>query len=211
MLNINSLMTLLNLQQIQQLQRLFTDEEPVNTNGTNTLPFADIFATLLAESDLMQTPGLMGLQNKSTPNNSSELPTQLDDSHNRPTSLENIFDYFASQYNLNPNLLKAVAKVESNFDPSALSSSGAQGIMQLMPRTAQSLGVTDSFNPVENIEGGAKYLRDLLNTFDGNTEMALAAYNAGPTAVSKYGGIPPYKETQNYVKKVMNNFVDTIG
>lgn len=120
------------------------------------------------------------------------------------TSLESIFQLAADKYGVSENLLKAVAKAESNFNAKAVSSCGAQGIMQLMPSTAKSLGVTDSFDPVQNIMGGAKMLSGLLTKYNGNTELALAAYNAGSGNVDKYGGIPPFQETQNYVKKVMS-------
>lgn len=118
-------------------------------------------------------------------------------------SYENYFKLAAETYQIPENLLKAVAKAESDFNPNAVSHCGAQGIMQLMPATARSLGVTNSFDPGQNIMGGAKYLRQMLDNFDGDVTKAVAAYNAGPGAVQKYGGIPPYKETQNYVTKVL--------
>ncbi len=124
-------------------------------------------------------------------------------SGNRISDLDRIFRTASGKYNVPENLLKAVAKAESGFNRTAESKCGAQGIMQLMPSTAKSLGVTDPFNAEQNIMGGAKYLSQMLERFDGNTELALAAYNAGPGNVSKYGGIPPFEETQNYVKKVM--------
>ncbi len=118
------------------------------------------------------------------------------------STLNDIFEKAASKYNISVDLLKAVGKQESNFNPDAVSRCGAQGVMQLMPATATSLGVTDAFDAEQNIMGGAKYLSELLETYDGNTSFALAAYNAGGNNVNKYGGIPPFKETQEYVVKV---------
>lgn len=112
-----------------------------------------------------------------------------------------IIDHYSSKYGVEPSLVKAVIKAESNFNPEAVSSAGAKGLMQLMDGTARSLGVNDSFDPAQNIGGGVKYLRDMMNRFK-SVPLALAAYNAGPGAVEKYGGIPPYAETQEYVKRV---------
>ena len=117
-------------------------------------------------------------------------------------SLEEIFSEAAQKYNVPKNLIKAIAKAESDFRPNATSGAGAQGIMQLMPATARELGVTDSYDPYQNIMGGTKYISQMLDKYDGNVSLALAAYNAGSNNVAKYGGIPPFKETQNYVVKV---------
>jgi soluble lytic murein transglycosylase-like protein len=114
-----------------------------------------------------------------------------------------IIEDTARKYNISPAVIKSVIKAESSFNPRAVSSAGAMGLMQLMPGTASALGVNDAFDPLQNIEGGVKYLKDMLNKFGGNLELALAAYNAGPGSVIKYGGIPPFDETQNYVKKIM--------
>lgn len=119
-----------------------------------------------------------------------------------PGSLEEIFREASETYGVPENLLKAVAKAESEFQADATSRCGAMGIMQLMPATARSLRVTDAYDPYQNIMGGAKYLSDMLSRYDGNVSLALAAYNAGYNNVDKYGGIPPFKETQNYVVKV---------
>lgn len=120
---------------------------------------------------------------------------------------EELNSYFveaANTYGVDVNLLKCIAYAESNFDPDATSRSGAMGVMQLMPKTAEGLGVTDAYDAEQNIMGGAKYISIQLERFDGDVELALAAYNAGPGNVQKYGGIPPFEETQNYVKKIMN-------
>ena len=109
----------------------------------------------------------------------------------------------SEKYNINYNLIRAVIKAESNFNPQAVSRTGAKGLMQLMPKTAYALQVKDSFEPEENIDGGVRYLRYLLNLFQGDLYLALAGYNAGENAVIHYKGIPPYPETRTYVQRVL--------
>ena len=109
----------------------------------------------------------------------------------------------ASRYNLDHRLLTSMMRAESNFNPKAISSRGACGLMQLMPETARQLKVQDIFDPKENIEAGARYLRDLLEAYHQELPLALAAYNAGPSVVNLYQGLPPYRETQEYVRKIL--------
>jgi len=111
----------------------------------------------------------------------------------------------ARKYDLSPRLLRSLIRHESNFDPQAVSSAGAMGLMQLMPDTARDLGIHDPFDVEQNIDGGARYLRQMLDRFRGNRTLALAAYNAGPGTVERYGGVPPYPETQHYVQKVLSD------
>ncbi len=118
------------------------------------------------------------------------------------SSLTSIFQKASETYGVSTSLLTAMAKQESNFQADATSKAGAMGIMQLMPATAASLGCTDAYDPEQNIMAGAKYISQLLQKYDGNVSLALAAYNAGSNNVDKYGGIPPFEETQNYVAKI---------
>lgn len=120
--------------------------------------------------------------------------------------LDAIFDEAAEKCGVDAKFLKSIAKCESDFDPACVSHSGATGIMQLMPATAAELGVSDSYDPYQNIMGGAQYISELLDKYNGDTSLALAAYNAGSGNVAKYGGIPPFTETQNYVKKVLGYY-----
>lgn len=120
--------------------------------------------------------------------------------------LNQYFEQAAETYGVDAKLLKCVAYAESRFKPDVTSKSGAMGIMQLMPKSAEALGVTDAYDAQQNIMGGAKFLASLLEQFDGNIEYALAGYNAGPNRVKEYGGVPPFEQTQNYVKQIMNMY-----
>lgn len=120
---------------------------------------------------------------------------------------DEIIERHASANRLEKALVKAVIKAESNYNPKAISNKGAQGMMQLIPETAREMRVADPFDPEDNIRGGTRYLRKLLDLFNGNLDLALAAYNAGPGAVRQHGGIPPYTETRNYVQRV-KGFID---
>jgi soluble lytic murein transglycosylase-like protein len=117
---------------------------------------------------------------------------------------EPIIKSLSSEFGVDSSLIKAVIHAESGYNPNAVSPKGAQGLMQLMPKTAQGLKVSNTFDPKENLRGGVRYLRFLLDTFKGDVTLALAAYNAGLNRVSQYGGIPPYQETRDYVSRVLS-------
>jgi soluble lytic murein transglycosylase-like protein len=120
-----------------------------------------------------------------------------------PAQIDALVQQNASTWQVDPALIKAVIANESGFNPNATSKVGAQGLMQLMPETAASLGVRNPYDPVQSVAGGTRYLRGLLDRFGGDPRLAVAAYNAGPEAVEKYGGVPPYAETQHYVQNVL--------
>lgn len=146
-----------------------------------------------------------GTSRKSKPEKTESAP--VISGSNYSENYDDLINIYADKHGLDPLLVKAIIKVESNFNPNAVSPKGATGLMQLMPGTAKMLGVKNSYNVNQNISGGTSYFRKLMDMFDSDTKLALAGYNAGENAVIKYGySIPPYRETQNYVKKVMHHY-----
>ena len=128
-----------------------------------------------------------------------------------PAQIDALVSDNAQSQNVDPALIKAIIANESGFNANATSNVGAQGLMQLMPGTAAGLGVTNSYDPAQNVAGGTKYIKGLLDHFNGDVRLAVAAYNAGPGAVEKYGGVPPYAETQNYVQNVLSSYAKYRG
>ena len=125
--------------------------------------------------------------------------------------IDSLIEKYSSKNGLDKDFVRALVKQESGFNPNATSKCGAMGLMQLMPSTAQGLGVSNAYDIEQNIAGGTKYLKSMIDRFNGDEKLALAAYNAGPNAVKKYGGIPPYQETQNYVKNVLSIYENMKG
>lgn len=143
---------------------------------------------------------------KDTPFADKVFSSQIASNSSGNADIDALIEQYSAKNGLDSAFVKAVIKQESGFQPKVTSHCGAMGLMQLMPATANSLGVTDAYDPEQNIAGGTKYLKGLLDRFGGDKSLALAAYNAGPNAVAKYNGIPPYKETQNYVKNIMSMY-----
>ncbi len=174
------------------LQRIADIEAKIKSVGSTTGQADDTSSTAFAQ--VMQ-------QNI----NSSPHPAQVRAMRNIPVAnIRQMIMKAAKDNNIRPELLEAVVQVESGYNADAVSSKGAAGLMQLMPGTAHALGVSDPFDPEQNLMGGAKYLRQQLDRFNGDERKALAAYNAGPGAVTRFNGVPPYPETQNYVRKILS-------
>jgi soluble lytic murein transglycosylase-like protein len=175
-------------------QELFESALPAPAATTGNTSFQNLF---LSAASLTTSAG------PSIASSLSSTPMSLPDTPSH--AVQSAIQSAAAATGLSPRLLQAIATVESGLDPTAVSSAGALGLMQLMPATAQSLGVNPD-NPEQNALGGAEYLKSLLNQFGQNLSLALAAYNAGPAAVTQYGGIPPYAQTQQYVSDVLKAY-----
>ena len=187
-------------------QRINNIENQLNPK-TETIYDNQTFVDALKKS--MSEKNVFRLQNETldTPPNIRSVSSISSTPAYTREQLGNIVSNISAKYNVDEKLVNAVIRQESGFNVKAKSKAGAMGLMQLMPATARGLGVKDPYNPVQNIEGGVKYLSNLLKKYNGNIVLALAAYNAGSGAVDKYSGVPPYKETQNYVKSILKNYL----
>lgn len=189
-----------------------------NNTQTNSPSFEKVlqattksnFGTLLLNPQLKQVNANIINQTPQTSLNTAlqeVMSAQANTTTASKSQILNVVNQVAEKHGVDEKLVQALIKQESGFNPNAKSKAGAMGLMQLMPSTAKNLGVQDPYNVVQNVEGGVKYLKSMLNKYNGNVILALAAYNAGPGAVDKYDGVPPYKETQNYVRNILANYL----
>ena len=186
-----------------------TENSNENVDSTNSFENTLDSKMSSGETDTSQAPGMTSYQVAQAMSSAAAKSIQSDPSESPitvPASFEPIFKKAAQTYGVDEGVLIAMAKQESNFHTDSTSSSGAMGVLQLMPETAKYLGVTDAYDPEQNIMGGAKLLAGHLKNYNGNLSMALAAYSAGGGAVRKYSGIPPYLETQNHIPRVLSNY-----
>ena len=178
---------------VSDFQKVMNESLPTNNRLKSFDASKVVFGSLVKPSSKM--------------NNNVSVPITSKKADYSRLEIDNIIEGISNKHGISSKLVKALIKQESGFNPNAVSKAGATGLMQLMPSTAKNLGVTDATNPVQNVDGGVRYLKSMMNKYNGNLILALAAYNAGPGAVDKYNGVPPYKETQNYVKNILANYL----
>ena len=201
----------------QQVQNPLDAIYPQNRTP-NATPFEEVlkssaksnFGTLLLDPRVKEVNASIVKQSPQISLQNALTEAAVVQANTQPTNksqILNVVSQISKKHGVDEKLVQALIKQESGFNPKAKSKSGAMGLMQLMPTTAKNLGVKDPYNTVQNVEGGVKYLKSMLNKYNGNVILALAAYNAGPGAVDKYSGVPPYSETQNYVKNILANYL----
>ena len=210
--SINGLSSFNKSQQTNMVQTMFSQflEEQISRLQMNTPSprNMDLFLDPTLKQRVEQALGQSTLQNQE-PIQLKQISSNWTNSlTERESRFQPLIESAAKKYNLDPKLIHSVIKHESNFNPNAKSHAGAIGLMQLMPATARGLNVQNIYDPAQNIDGGAKYLRQMLDKYKGDVRLALAAYNAGPGNVDRFGGIPPFKETQAYVPKVFNTYMN---
>jgi soluble lytic murein transglycosylase-like protein len=205
-------------QRVQQLQALIESARAVASGYAGATAVASVPATQASSTDFASalqaattadasaaagSPAVAGLSSPASATGVAYSGAQGVPASGESGEYESLIEQAAARNGLDPAVLHGLIQQESGFDPAATSSAGASGLTQLMPGTASSLGVANPLDPAESIEGGARYLGQMMSKFAGNTADALAAYNAGPGAVQEYGGVPPYSETESYVSKVL--------
>jgi len=205
------------------LQRITQIEAKINSLNIKLSQFNKDFKSII-EKEKVRTKNSKGAgtnnsisKNQKNRKKESEIISNfyndfnLPDSYTKSETIKKIILKSALRYGLDPYLISAIIKAESDFNHNLVSKKGAIGLMQLMPETAEILGIKNPFLPKENIEGGSRYFKKLFEQFNGDLVLSLAAYNAGPTTVRRYNGVPPYKETKNFIERVLSFYSDLSG